>query len=698
MRIRHVLFFFLCFFILFSYSGCGKNTSGKKPPEALQGVLDLRNWDFQKDGLVTLDGDWEFYWHSFLVSGKVPLNSIEKEKVFIHVPDPWNSYQINGQNLSRAGYGTYRLKILCRPEQLSLAFKAMEIATSYRIYVNNKLLGGIGKPGENEKDTVWRFGSAIYEFNNKGPLIDVAIEVANYTFKDGGIIAGISFGQEARVHDFREKKLLFDIFLCGSLLIMGIYHLSLYALRKKDTSSYYFGLFCLIIFIRTLLVDDYYLSYLFPGVPYDIFYKMDILTIFMSPPVFISFIHSLFGSDLPEMLKKIFTLPGYLFSLFVLLTPSTLFTLSPPYFFIVIIISCLYVFTILIRSVIKKREGSLLLLSGFLFLFIVIVNDILNAQYIIFTTHLIPLGLFIFIFSQAFLISYRSSRTFAAVETLTSGLEKKVIERTRELQIEQNKLRQQNKSMLEELKLAQKIQEQFIPKKSPLPNISFYYKPMEQVGGDFLDFIQMPSGNTGIFLSDVSGHGVGAAFVTSMIKSFTLQFGPFISSPAELLNSLNDFLFNMTGGQFITAFYGIYDPVKLLFTYANAGHNLPFIIKDNSIRQLDGEKRGLPLAVLDKDNLSGYRKHYGDDSIVLTKGTKLLFYTDGLLETVNIYDKINLPDIDIRDFEATELIGSLKEFSHLSSEKLIKKITERLVEFRGSSEFDDDICIISIDI
>ena len=114
---------------------------------------------------------------------------------------------------------------------------------------------------------------------------------------------------------------------------------------------------------------------------------------------------------------------------------------------------------------------------------------------------------------------------------------------------------------------------------------------MEAVGGDFYDFIEFrESKDIGIFVSDVSGHGVHAAFITSMIKTIILQAGLIRNNPAGLLRYLNTILYGITADNFITAFYGIYNPLNHSITYASAGHNPPHVISGKNIIQLNKSK------------------------------------------------------------------------------------------------------------
>ena len=261
----------------------------------------------------------------------------------------------------------------------------------------------------------------------------------------------------------------------------------------------------------------------------------------------------------------------------------------------------------------------------------------------------------------------------------------------KELEEEQNKIRFKNEMMEIELSMARKIQSELIPSESPIPHLAFFYKPMEKVGGDFYDFIEINEGKTyGIFLSDVSGHGVPAAFITSLIKSHNIQYGSGFLDPSEYLLSLNDFLLNKTGENFITAFYAIYDLEERDFLYSNAGHNSPFLIKKNKLQRLSVEGRGIPLGILSRQELAMMSKSYTSHQLHLGKKNKVFIFTDGLTETASIYDKDML-------FEQNELEKSLLEFRDLPSQIFIQKLSERLTEFRQSKTFEDDICMICLE-
>ncbi len=240
-----------------------------------------------------------------------------------------------------------------------------------------------------------------------------------------------------------------------------------------------------------------------------------------------------------------------------------------------------------------------------------------------------------------------------------------------------------------ELLLARKIQINMLPHGRPNQHMAAFYKPMGQIGGDFYEFINFrDSDNIGIFISDVSGHGVPPALITSMLKYIIHQAGEKRNDPAELLSYINDILKKEMLDNFITAFYGIYNPSSRTFFYSNAGHCIPYIIHDN-INQLKGPSNRALVLFKDYSN-PRYLINFKNNVEVLHEGSKLLFYTDGLTETRPV-------DGDAF-FEYAKLPDVLLMYKHLDSDSFIQHIYQELVAYRKSDIFDDDICLICLDV
>ncbi|MCB1157396.1 MAG: SpoIIE family protein phosphatase [Leptospiraceae bacterium] len=265
-----------------------------------------------------------------------------------------------------------------------------------------------------------------------------------------------------------------------------------------------------------------------------------------------------------------------------------------------------------------------------------------------------------------------------------------ILEKQDEIIEKHNILKERNTTIENELHMARNIQSQLIPTQSPWPQVNFIYRPMDAVGGDLFDFLRFrEKSKIGIFLSDVSGHGVPAALITSMVKTAILQSKRFTNDPAGLLIFLNELLLHQTAGHFITAFYGIYDTETKEFIFSNAGHNPPFLIQQNKIEYLHVNKAP-PLAVYENDFLEKHSSIYKNNYLNLEKINKLLFYTDGLVEARK--------ETEVKRFFYEEIEKVLSELSSLSGKEFIDELFKRLLHFKGNDNFMDDICIINLDI
>lgn len=177
---------------------------------------------------------------------------------------------------------------------------------------------------------------------------------------------------------------------------------------------------------------------------------------------------------------------------------------------------------------------------------------------------------------------------------------------------------------------ARSIQQALLPKSSPyVPGfvISGRSVPARAVGGDWYDFIPFSDGRWGLVLADVSGKGTAAALLMSATRGMLRSLAEACCTPGEVLTKLNQLLVNdFPAGKFVTMVYAVLDPVAHLVIFANAGHLRPLLIDEGGQRFLDVE-RGLPLGLSCGD--------YSETEISLSKGSRLIFYSDGITEAVD---------------------------------------------------------------
>src|ERR671910_3610452 len=236
----------------------------------------------------------------------------------------------------------------------------------------------------------------------------------------------------------------------------------------------------------------------------------------------------------------------------------------------------------------------------------------------------------------------------------------------------------------QDLRVARSIQQASLPEEVPTLEgwqISPLYLPAKEVGGDFYDFHPLSEGRLGLVVGDATGKGVPAALVMSTTCGM-LQLAAQASdssSPGEVLYRVNETLVTrIPANMFVTCFYAILDPQRGTLSYANAGHDLPYL------RRHGGEceelrARGMPLGIM-----PGMR--YEQKEIVLEEGEAALFYSDGLVEAHD-------PKGEMFGFpRLRELIAR-----HGEETSLEETLLEELYSFTGEEwEQEDDITLLTL--
>src|SRR5215208_4377367 len=238
----------------------------------------------------------------------------------------------------------------------------------------------------------------------------------------------------------------------------------------------------------------------------------------------------------------------------------------------------------------------------------------------------------------------------------------------------------------QELQVARSIQHASLPKEVPTLEgwqISPFYRPAREVGGDFYDFHLLSEERLGVVVGDATGKGVPAALVMSttcgMLQLATRALDS--SSPGEVLAQVNETLFaRIPSNMFVTCFYAILDPNSGRFAYANAGHDLPYLrSQGGGCEEL--KARGMPLGLMPAMS-------YEEKETVLNVGEATLLYSDGLVEAHDPARKM---------FGFPRLQALLAEHS-AEEERLVGDfLMEELYSFVGEGwEQEDDITLLTL--
>lgn len=258
-------------------------------------------------------------------------------------------------------------------------------------------------------------------------------------------------------------------------------------------------------------------------------------------------------------------------------------------------------------------------------------------------------------------------------------------------EIEQHRIALENKQkqLDSDLEAAAGIQQSLLPETAPdFPGIqiAWRFKPSSQIGGDIFNIQPIDERHFGLYMLDVCGHGVSAAFFAVAVSQFLQSRSCFmvdragIVSPGTVLDNLNkNFPFERFDSYF-SLVYVIVDCSRHQAVYSCAGHPPPVLIKaDGKLRTLN--QRG-PVIGLSESTV------YGEEAVPLAKGDKLILYTDGVFENRNIHEKF---------IGRQRFYEILNRYGRKSIQELIESTYLQIEKFCQSAENDDDISMLGLE-
>jgi sigma-B regulation protein RsbU (phosphoserine phosphatase) len=278
--------------------------------------------------------------------------------------------------------------------------------------------------------------------------------------------------------------------------------------------------------------------------------------------------------------------------------------------------------------------------------------------------------------------------------------EEQIRRATSELSRSREELRTKSALMEENLRTAREIQLTMLPQQYPTfpasatPETSAFqfvhrYQPADSVSGDFFSITAISDTEVGVFICDVTGHGVRAALVTAMIRALSEELKPLARDPGGFLRKLNfdlcSILKNTGSPMLTTGFYAVADCGTGLLRFANAGHPKPLILRRSvgAVEALaNASGKGQPALGLFED------PPYTTSETMLAPGDFLMLFTDGLFEVQGDNEEL---------YSQERLTLDVKNFLNHPPGVLFDELIEVIRGFAINGEFDDDVCLVGMD-
>jgi sigma-B regulation protein RsbU (phosphoserine phosphatase) len=252
--------------------------------------------------------------------------------------------------------------------------------------------------------------------------------------------------------------------------------------------------------------------------------------------------------------------------------------------------------------------------------------------------------------------------------------------------------------MKRDLEAAARIQRSLLPAASPLVDgvrVAWDLIPCEELAGDSLNLLRLDEHHLGVYILDVSGHGLEAALLAVTLHKVldAMAAGPSLFSrrngarcpivcPAELCAELNRiFPMDVENPQYFTLLYGVFDTRNSVFRYAAAGHHPPIYVPPYGAPE-EIPAYGLPIGVVED-------VQYEEQVIAMEPGGRLYFYSDGLIDAECFYEG---------PFGKSRLLRAIEDTRTHSLNHSVGHIIERVRDWSSTARLEDDASLLALEV
>jgi serine phosphatase RsbU (regulator of sigma subunit) len=451
------------------------------------------------------------------------------------------------------------------------------------------------------------------------------------------------------------------LILFGVLLIaLGFSAIILFAFRwkTKELSLIAFGVFCMLYGGRLLIRTDV-LGLFFDTSPGFCNPLADVITYMINIPSLV-FMEQVLGKGWKSSIRRLWQIW--------LLFATTAILLSFFHYSLMYLNNPLVILTVVVVATNLFRPGQEItrelwvLRTGYLILGVMVLIENLvpaNLRNRQFVNHLEPLGICILVCCLGYIVAYRFFQNEKQLITIAHDLE-----------------------------TARQIQAFILPRNiSEIQglDIAVRYIPMASIAGDFYDVLTVDEQGEGFLVADVSGHGIPAALIASMVKVAFVSQIAHASDPAHVVTGINQILCGKLERDFVTAVYLFIDTEKRTMMYANANHPPLLFWRKTERKIYEFQQTGVLLGQFPDAQYASTQHH-------LEPGDRIVLYTDGIIETTNASGEF---------FGSDRLKTFIEAHGHLSADDFADTLLEHLSIWSGKrfgEAADDDLTLLVIDV
>lgn len=416
-------------------TGCSAVFTPVKKPLAVNGIIDLRQWDFEKQGRVELSGEWKFIWAS-------DSNDFSRRD---YDDSGWQNLRVPGAwdpaTGSSYGLGWMRLRVLMpadsdkKPAGYLAIEQLIEIFSAYEMYINGELIISNGRVSADAAGEVPDNSPRIIPMTIKQgeEVLDIAVRVSNHNFTYIGFHGSPAIGLTRELHSNFISDKSKNFLVLGIVIMMIVYHLMLWIARRDDTTSLVFAMWCLAPLMRLFYIANVS-GMLFPDInTFDLHHRFSFLSLPFSLMFMSTFYSSLFPEEFSKKILRIFQAIGAVTFVIIAATPASIFTKLMIPLELAMLLVVIWAIYSLVRALVNKKQEALIILLSMVVFLVTVTNDLVYSFGYINTGFYSQTGFIFLIFCQSTALSLRFARTYRTADHLSRYLQDEVERKTEDL-------------------------------------------------------------------------------------------------------------------------------------------------------------------------------------------------------------------------------------------------------------------------
>lgn len=413
-KIEYYLLLIVILFLMFIFLCFDEFRVGKNTVRAVDGVVDLSGFDFDEIRNINIGGEFKIVYNSLLSPDNFkPGREIFKPET-IDISDPKPQTNI---------CGTYRLQVHVKQTSDTYGIRIPPIYSAYRLWVDNSLVVSGGNPGMGREYTQALSIPRLITIKPRSIYFNITIEVANFHDRFFGLYDGLQLGLEEEMKKQQTIDQVIDGILFGALIILALFNIALYILGKQNNIALLFGLVCFLTALRIILTRQHLFLVLFPSYNYEIYKKVEFLSLYLTLPLFYLILNLQFKKVLCGKILRGGVGLVALLSLFVIVTPLQIFSYSLIFFLGLLAFSIVYFIVMIFMEAHNGTGGAMIIVTGLVYFFIALCIEVYKSRMHMITGHYMTIGLILFIIAVSYFFASRFAYAFIQSERLSKQLQ-----------------------------------------------------------------------------------------------------------------------------------------------------------------------------------------------------------------------------------------------------------------------------------